>query len=170
MRRFSIVFGVIAVIVVVILSACARPAAVAPGERTFYVNAIEIKGATTADKLAPPTGSPEELSKGYAYSAPGVFNKANPQEWQVSSYMFEPSAMTVFQGDRVKLILFVINGNKHKDSIADPDGIMVVPEKEHNRGRQYVVTFTADKAGFYALHCDEHKETMHATITVVPRG
>ena len=171
MRKGGLVFSLVAVALVTLLAACAKPAAkVAPGERVFYVNAIEIKGSTTTDSLAPPTANPEELSKGYAYKAPGVFDKARPTAWEVSSYQFNPSAMTVFQGDRVKLVLFVVNGNKHKDSIKDPDGVVVVAEKEHNRGNQYAITFSADKAGIYTLHCDEHKETMKAVITVVPRG
>ena len=76
--------------------------------------------------------------------------------------------MTVFQGDRVKLVLFVVNGDVHKDRVVDPDGIVVVDETEHNRGRQYEITFTADKAGIYQLRCKEHKEFMRALITVVP--
>lgn len=172
MRKLLVLGTTLAALVVLITGCTAGGPAgkVAPGERMFNVNAIEIKGSTTSDSLAPPTANPEELSKGYAYKAPGVFDKARPTAWEVSSYQFNPSAMTVFQGDRVKLVLFVVNGNKHKDSIKDPDGVAVVPEKEHNRGREYTMTFTADKAGFYELHCDEHKETMHATITVVPRG
>lgn len=152
-------------------TACASSGAakVPAGERTFYVNAIEIKGATSTTKLAAPTVNPEELSKGLALKAPGVYDKADPTRWEVSSYQFNPSALTVFQGDRVKLALFVVNGDKHKDSIKDPDGVVVVPETEHNRGRQYTMTFTADKAGFYTLHCEEHKETMKALVTVIPR-
>ena len=171
--RKLLVLGTTLAALVVLITACTAggPAGkVAPGERTFYVNAIEIKGSTNTDGLAAPTSNPEEISKGYAYKAPGVFDKNNPKAWEVSSYQFNPSAMTVFQGDRVKLVLFVVNGNKHKDSIEDPDGVKVVAEKEHNRGRQYVMTFTADKAGFYSLHCDEHKDTMTAIITVLPRG
>lgn len=166
----ALVLGVTLAALAILVTACAGGAAkVTPGERTFYVNAIEIKGATSTTKLAAPTVNPEELSKGYAHKLPGVFDKADATRWEVSSYQFNPSALTVFQGDRVKLVLFVVNGDKHKDSIKDPDGVMVVDETEHNRGRQYEITFTADKAGFYALHCDEHKETMHATITVIPR-
>ena len=171
MRKLLVLGMALAALVVLITACTAGTAAKVPaGERVFNVNAIEIKGSTTTDGLAAPTSNPEELSKGYAYKAPGVFNKDNPKAWEVSSYQFNPSAMTVFQGDRVKLVLFVINGNKHKDSIKDPDGVVVSPEKEHARGREYIITFTADKAGFYSLHCDEHKDTMNATITVVPRG
>lgn len=170
MLKTVVALGLMVVVVGVLFSACQRAAAVSPGERTFYINAIEIKGSTTSDKLAPPKVNPEELSQGFELKAPGVFDKASPLAWQVSSYMFNPSAMTVFQGDRVKLMLMVINGNKHKDSIKDPDGVVVVAEKEHNRGNQYAITFSADKAGIYTLHCDEHKETMKAAITVVPRG
>lgn len=158
-------FGILAII----LGTSFTAAQILPGERVFYIHAIEIKGSTVKDKLAPPDVNPEELSKAYEFKAPGKFDPAKPDAWQVSAYQFNPSAMTVFQGDRVKLVLFVVNGDKHKDSIKDPDGIVVVPEKEHNRGRQYTMTFTADRLGFYTLRCEEHKETMTAVITVVPR-
>ncbi len=170
MKKAAIVIAVLAAIGLVLAGCASKKSELTSGERTFYVNAIEIKGSTTAESLAPPTANPEELSKGYAFKAPGVFDKASPSKWEVSSYQFNPSAMTVFQGDRVKLVMFVINGNKHKDSIKDPDGVTVVPEAEHNRGRQYTITFTADKPGFYTLHCDEHKDTMNAAITVIPKS
>lgn len=169
MKKIILVVS-LTLITVVLASACQRAAAVTPGERVFYVNAIEIKGATSSDKLAPPGQNPEEISKGMEYKAPGVYDKNNPKDWQVSSYQFNPSAMTVFQGDKVKLMLFAVNGNLHKDRIEDPDGMVVVQEKEHNRGRQYEISFLANKAGFYKLRCEEHKETMNALITVIPRG
>ncbi len=169
MRKLLVLALAMAILGILAAACAGARARVSPGERVFYVNAIEIKGATSTTKLAPPSVNPEELSKGLALKAPGVFDKADPTRWEVSSYQFNPAAMNVFQGDRVKLMLFVVNGDKHKDVIIDPDGVTVVPEKEHNRGRMYEINFTADKAGFYALHCEEHKETMHATITVMPR-
>ena len=150
----------------VLFSACAGQATVPSGERVFYINAIEIKGGT--DGLSPPEVNPETLGKTFAYWPPGTVDSSKPNKWQVSSYQFNPSAMTVFQGDRVKLVLFVVNGDVHKDRIVDPDGIVVVDETEHNRGRQYEITFTADKVGMYQLRCKEHKEFMRAVITVVP--
>ncbi len=159
-----VVFGLT---VLALLAGCAGGVAKVPsGERVFNLNAIEIKGAT--DGIAPPDINPERLGKTYGFKGPGDYDSSNPNKWQVASYQFNPSAMTVFQGDRVKLILMVINGNVHKDSIIDPDGNIVVAETEHNRGRLYEITFNADKAGMYILRCDEHKDNMNAVITVVP--
>ncbi len=163
----KIVVGVSLILVAVVMfSSCAGGTAVPSGERVFNLNAIEIKGAT--DSLAPPDINPERLGKTYGFKGPGDYDSSNPKKWQVASYQFNPSAMTVFQGDRVKLILFVVNGNVHKDSIIDPDGNIVVAETEHNRGRLYEITFNADKTGMYTLRCAEHKENMRAVITVVP--
>ncbi len=160
----------LAVMVVLLLAACASQAAsVPPGERVFYVNAIEIKGSTTKDKLAPPDTNPDTFGKAYEFNAPGVFDKNDQNAWQVSAYQFNPSALTVYQGDRVKLIIFVINGNLHKDRVEGPDGQVVVAETEHNRGRRYEMSFVADKLGIYTLRCEEHKDAMRTLITVVPR-
>lgn len=156
------------VIAAILLSSCQRGgSSVAPGERHFTVYAIEIKGSTTADKVPPPQAKPDELSKAIQYQAPG-FDKGNPQAWQVSAYQFNPAALTVFQGDRVNLSLFVINGDVHKDRIEDPEGKIIIPEKEHHRGRMYEMSFVAEKPGFYMLRCSEHRETMKVSITVIP--
>ncbi|MBI4320576.1 MAG: hypothetical protein HY675_18960 [Chloroflexi bacterium] len=166
-----VVMGVVAVLIsVAFLAGCAQGSALRPGERLVYMNAMEVKGSTTTDGLAAPDKNPEEMSKGFAYQKPGDFDKSNPKAWQVSSYMFEPSAVTVFQGDRVKISMFVINGNKHRDRVEDPDGKVIIPEQERNRGRQYELSFMADKPGVYRLVCEEHKPTMTALVTVVPRG
>ncbi len=163
----KIIVGVSLILMTMVLfSACAGGTTVPSGERVFYINAIEIKGGT--DGISPPSTNPERLGKTFAYWPPGTVDSSKPNKWQVSSYQFNPSAMTVFQGDRVKLVLFVVNGDVHKDRIVDPDGTVVVAEAEHNRGRQYEITFTADKVGMYQLHCAEHKENMRAVITVVP--
>lgn len=170
MKKVISIVGVSLILVAgVLISGCARPAALPRRtERVFYINAIEIKGSTTTDKLAPPEINPESLGKTFEYKAPG-FDEANPDQWQVSAYQFNPSTMTVYQGDTVKLVLFVVNGNVHKDRVEDPDGQIVVAEEEHNRGRQYEITFVAEKAGVYQLRCNEHKEFMRALITVIPR-
>lgn len=165
----AVVFSVLTLAILAFLAACAPQASVSPGERVVYMNAMEVKGSTTTDSLAPPAKNPEELSKGFAYKAPGKFDPARPTAWEVASYMFEPSAFTVFQGDRVKIVMFVVNGNKHRDRIEDPDGKIIVPEKEHNRGNMYEFSFMADRPGVYKMICEEHKPTMTALMTVIPR-
>jgi plastocyanin len=133
------------------------------------MNAVEVKGATMADKLAPPAVNPKNLSKGYGFKAPGEIDKKKQKKWQVSSYMFTPSFVTVRQGDTVKLIVFIVNGDKHEVWITAPDGQKVVAPKKWNRGREYHVQFVAEKTGSYQLVCSEHAPSMITTFMVLKR-
>lgn len=136
---------------------------------TIFLTALEVKGATTADKLAPPSVNPKDISKGYEFKAPGVADKSAPQKWEVSSYMFNPAFVTVRQGDTVKLTAFVVNGDEHEVWVTGPDGREVVGKTKWNRGRQYEVSFVAEKLGPYQLTCSNHAPSMAATFLVVPR-
>jgi plastocyanin len=141
----------------------------APTTRTIFLTGLEVKGGTTADKLAPPAVNPKDLSKGYDFKKPGEADKQNPQRWEVSSYMFSPGFVTVRQGDTVKLTVFIVNGDKHEVSITDPDGRKTVTSTVWNRGREYDVQFVAEKAGTYQLICSEHAPSMIATFLALPR-
>lgn len=136
---------------------------------TIFVTGMEVKGATTADELTSPSVNPKDLSKGYGFKAPGEVDKKKPQKWQVASYMFTPSFVTVHQGDTVKLTVFIVNGNKHEVYVTAPDGKRVVPAREWNRGREYKIQFVAAKAGTYQLICLEHAPSMTMTFLVLPR-
>jgi len=126
----------------------------------------EVKGAT--DGIAPPDVNPETLSKGYRYKPPGEYDPSNPDKWQVSAYFFEPSFVTVVQGDNITLRIFVINGDRHVDWIEAPDGSEATHEEVANRGREYIINFVAEQAGYYILHCDEHEPTMRMTLLSLP--
>ena len=157
-------------IVMLLFSACSGGTVTPPAtERVFYVNAIEIKGGTSTDSLAAPETNPKSLGKTFGFKGPGEYDSSDPKKWQVASYQFNPSALTVFQGDTVKLVLFVVNGDLHTDRVEDPDGRIVVAEESHNRGRQYTISFVAEKAGIYQVRCKEHAEAMRIAVTVVPR-
>lgn len=136
---------------------------------TIFVTALEVKGGTTAEKLAPPSVNPKDLSKGYEFKPPGEADKSNPQRWEVSSYRFDPGFVTVRQGDTVNLTVFVVNGDEHEVRITDPDGREVVPKTIWNRGREYRVSFVAKKAGSYHLACSNHAPTMAVTFSVLPQ-
>jgi len=136
---------------------------------TIFLTGLEVKGGTTADKLAPPSIDPKDLSRGYSFKAPGDADKADPKRWEVSSYIFNPSFVTVLQGDTVKLTTFMVNGDEHEVWIAAPDGKRVVAATKWNRGREYTVQFVAEKTGSYQLVCSEHAPSMIATFHVLPR-
>ena len=141
----------------------------APATHTIFMSLIEVKGGTTADKLAPPSVNPKDLSKGYEFKGPGQADKQNPQRWEVSSYIFTPGYVVVRQGDTVKLTAFVVNGDEHEVRVTGPDGREVVPKTIWNRGREYEVSFVAEKLGAYQLTCSNHAPSMLATFLVVPR-
>lgn len=140
-----------------------------PTAHTIFMTAIELKGSTTTDKLAPPPVNPKDLSKGYEFKPPGQADKSDAKKWEVSSYRFAPGFVTVRQGDSVKLRVFVVNGDEHEVGIMDPDGRGVVAKTKLNRGREYEMSFIAKKIGSYQLTCSTHAPTMAATILVLPR-
>ncbi len=141
----------------------------APTTHTIFLTALEVKGGTTADKLAPPAVNPKDLSKGYDFKNPGEADKQNPQRWEVSSYMFSPGFVTVRQGDTVKLTAFIVNGDKHEVWITAPDGRKIVADTVWNRGREYHIQFVAEKVGTYQLICSEHAPSMITTFLALPR-
>jgi plastocyanin len=136
---------------------------------TIFMTGMEVKGATTADKLTPPSVNPNDLSKGYGFKAPGEADKQNPQKWEVASYIFSPSFVVVRQRDTVKLTAFLVNGDEHEVRVMDADGREVVAKAMWNRGREYHISFVAEKPGAYQLICSSHAPTMIATFLVLPR-
>jgi plastocyanin len=138
-------------------------------ERHFYVTGVEWKGTTSADSLDPPSVDPSTLSDGYGFNPTG-FDSGNPRNWRVATYVWTPASMIAYEGDKISLTIFIVNGNKHTTWVEGPDGSEAVSEIEMNRGREYKFSFTADKPGTYILHCDEHDPTMTGYIQVLPRA
>jgi plastocyanin len=140
-----------------------------PTTHTIFLTALEVKGSTTTDKLAPPSVNPADLSKGYGFKAPGQADKNAPQKWEVSTYIFNPAFATVRQGDEVVLTTFVVNGDEHEMWVTAPDGRRAVEKTTWNRGREYTVRFRADQVGAYQLTCSSHAPSMAATFLVLPK-
>src|SRR6266581_4235705 len=136
---------------------------------TIFMNAVEYKGSTTTEKLAPPSVNPSALSKGYVYKGPVEADKTAPQQWEIDSYSFAPGFVTVPQGDTVAVRVFVVNGDKHEVSVFAPDGQVAVPPATWTRGGEYQVSFKAEKAGTYKLSCAIHGPSLTANILVLPR-
>jgi plastocyanin len=131
---------------------------------TIALTVLEVKGSTTIDKLAPPAVSPADLSKAYGYKAPGQADHGTPAKWEVSSYLFAPSVVTIRRGDTVRLTVFVVNGDEHEVSVAGPDGQRIMGSAKWNRGHEYHLEFVATTPGTYQLICSTHAPTMAATF------
>ncbi len=138
-----------------------------PVDRLIEVTGLEIKGTTNTEDLAVPEVDPSTLSAGYGYKAPG-FDEDNPTNWRVETYIWGPGNMTAFQGDKIDLHTFILNGNSHMVRVEGPDGSTVVEDIEMKRGRTYNLKFDATQAGVYKLICLTHAPTMTADIVVLP--
>ncbi len=128
-------------------------------EKVIYMQAMEPKGATSADK-EPFPGNTLPAGGGYVIKPP---NKAG--KWQVSTYVFSPSQVIVRKGDRVTLKILGLNGAKHTVTIErfHPKPFTIT------RGRITTVSFTADKAGSFRIVCAEHPPSMTGEIIVLDR-
>ncbi len=142
-------------------------ASIDPADRLIEVTGFEIKGTTNTEDLAVPEVDPSTLSAGYGYKAPG-FDEDNPTNWRVETYIWGPGNMTAFQGDKIDLHTFILNGNSHMVRVEGPDGSTVVEDVEMNRGRTYNLKFDATQAAVYKLICLTHEPTMTADIVVLP--
>jgi len=169
MLKLVPVLAAVTVLVLALSTGESLGQAIKPTTHNIFITGLEVKGSTTADKLAPPSINPKDLSKGYGYKGPGEADKNAPQKWEVASYIFSPSVVTVRQGDTVKLTAFLVNGDEHEVWISDPEGQKVVANTKWNRGREYTAQFVAKKAGSYQLICSEHAPSMITTFLVLPR-
>ena|SRR6266516_3215588 len=66
-----------------------------PATHQIFMSAVELKGSTTTETLAPPAVNPMELSKGYGFKASGEADQGAPERWEVSSYLLTPGFTTV---------------------------------------------------------------------------
>lgn len=129
-----------------------------PIDRTIYMSAIEPKGsASNSSEPFPSTSLP--LGGGYALKAPDATGK-----WEVETYIWEPSLIVVYQGDKVTLKILGVNGKEHTSSIAG-----YVDNFTVKRGQLTTLTFTADKVGTFSITCTTHQPSMTAYLVVLPR-
>lgn len=141
-----------------------------PGKVSFTVTGVAWQGVTTLDDLAEPNVDPTALSNGYQFSRPNVLDPQNPNVWGVSTFTFQPSAVTVRQDDEITLKTFIVSGEHHNSWIEGPDGERVLEPQDLQIGREYELEFVAEKPGIYRLICLQHSPTMNMVITVLPAG
>jgi plastocyanin len=128
-------------------------------KRFFTVLAVEPKGGTTADKEPFPAG-PLPGGGGYVIAQPDE----KTRRWEVSAYVWQPTLITVNEGDEVTLEFVGINGAAHPTTIAAFGQTFTV-----KRGQAHSATFTADKVGIFGIICGTHKPSMSGELIVMPR-
>jgi len=120
------------------------------------IAAVEPKGGVTVDLEPFPAASPPE-GGGYILKEPDQNGR-----WEVSAYVWMPSQIIVNQGDEVTLEFIGINGAEHPTVIEGYDEIVTV-----RRGEVTSVTFTAERAGVFAISCAIHHPSMVGELVVL---
>jgi len=130
-----------------------------PTNRTFYINVVEFEGTANISEEPFPNST---LPAGGGYELNPPDEQGN---WEVETYVFDPSQIVVYEGDQVTLNILGVNGDVHDVSVNG-----YVEQFELHRGELKTVTFTADRAGTIDFICSIHQPTMHGQIMVLPRG
>ena len=137
--------------------AAKRPS-IEPTVRTFYMEAIEPKGSTSAE---------DEPFPSEALPAGGGYKLEEPDEdgkWVVETYTWAPDQIVVYEGDTVNLEIVGINGASHDAKIEGFVDSFVV-----ERGKLTSLSFVADKAGVFGIICHTHQPAMTGELVVLPR-
>src|SRR5262249_4172185 len=93
------------------------------------MTAVEFRGSTSTDKLAPPSIDPSKLSQGYTYKAPGKADPLAPRRWEVGTFQFSPSFVTAYLDDSIMLSVFIADGDHHDVQLTDPEGRVVIARR-----------------------------------------
>lgn len=125
--------------------------------KVIHMSAVEYKGSTNIASEPFPSGAPPP-GGGYRLNAPDAGGN-----WSTSTYRWEPGTVVVNRGDRVELWIWGVNGAVHDSHIEG-----YVPEFTVQRGQLTVVSFTANKAGTFKIHCSTHEPSMEAELVVLP--
>ncbi|MCS4539110.1 MAG: hypothetical protein HYU03_00230 [Thaumarchaeota archaeon] len=144
---------------VLALSFSTTRTAVQPSDRVFYLAAVEPKGTTNVSKEPFPT---QALPSGGGYALKEPDKDGN---WVVETYIWEPSVLVAYQGDRITLHMLGVNGVSHPAQI---EGYGV--QFEVKRGQLTTVEFVAEKVGSFQITCSVHQPSMTATLLVLPRA
>jgi len=128
-----------------------------PTKQIIYMSAVEYKGTADAAKESFPS---KQLPEGKGYEL-----EKKDGTWVVETYMFEPGAITVFQGDDVTINVLGVNGDKHNIIIQKYFEKAAVLK----RGELLTINFKADTVGSFPIICTIHQPSMHAYLVVLPR-
>jgi hypothetical protein len=159
---FSLVVAVVGAALGVVAGSEARTS-ISPPKRTIHLSAVEWKGTTNVSKepcptTALPTGQPGEKN-GYERVVPDASGN-----WIAQTYRFDSEFVAAYEGERVILKIFGVNGAEHK---IKTEGLH--PDFFVRRGRLTTISFIAPEPGIYEIHCHTHMPSMTLNLLVLPR-
>ncbi|SEB08016.1 hypothetical protein [Rubrimonas cliftonensis] len=132
-------------------------------DRTIVIASNELKVLRPVDK----TPYPDTLEKYPDLMAGGGYRLEPPNEdgeWYARVYQWSPGVVYAYQGERVRLEFFGINGDLHPTEIPGYGLKFDVARGEITR-----VDFTADKAGLFDIVTPGRAPSMTAQLVVLPR-
>lgn len=86
----------------------------------------------------------------------GEFKSTLPDGTEIEAYRWDPGTLFVNKGDRVKLVIYGVNGESHPFII---EGLNV--KGEVKKGQETVVHFDAAQEGIYRIICLTHPDRAH---------
>jgi len=86
----------------------------------------------------------------------GEFKSTLPDGKTIESYRWDPGTILVEKGEKVKLVIYGVNGESHPFYI---EGTNI--KGEVKKGKETVVSFQAEKEGVYRLICLTHPDKDH---------
>lgn len=132
-------------------------------DRTVVIVSNEIRMTRSADR----TPFPDTLDQHPDLLADGGYALTEPDdknEWYARAYQWSPGTVFAYQGERVRLEFFGINGDVHPTVITGYDLSFDVRRGEITR-----VDFTADKPGIFEIMAPGRMPSMSAQLVVLPR-
>jgi plastocyanin len=108
--------------------------------------------------------SREQLMPALADSSPartiqmvsGEFSSKTADGKQIEAYRWDPGTIVVHKGEKINLSIYGVNGDSHPFII---EGLNV--KGEVKKGKETVVSFTAQKEGIYRIICTTHPDIAH---------
>lgn len=87
----------------------------------------------------------------------GEYKSTTPEGQVIESYRWDPGTVFVEKGEKVKLVIYGVNGETHPFYI---EGTNI--KGEVRKGKETIVTFQPEKEGTYRLICLTHPEKDHS--------
>lgn len=86
----------------------------------------------------------------------GEFKSTTAEGQTLESYRWDPGTIFIEKGERIKLVLYGVNGESHPFYIEGTD-----IRGEVKKGKETVVHFQSEKEGTYRLICLTHPDKDH---------